>query len=267
MVQSLLSAPLLIHREQLFRCRRAFASRHYLLHDTPLATVFCASVDQSARLSTNSHVSSFTSDRRISVAMRFIVLLVVALALLCVAAAQPSAAPVTLSFSYEHEVYQPNAAQQDEVTPHQQSMEPAALNETSSHSHLASPIVTTHPLPASHTQLLSMNDTEHRAANSTSDSVAGGMGRNSTKDSMATMGKDDKPKVSADRSSNATDSERQKDSERPSERREGEKEESFPDEPSNPHNITHGNRTHTNRSQYHTRPHSLIGTRRGASGG
>ena len=190
--------------------------------------------------------------------MRFFYCLVIALALAYVAAAQPSTAPVTLSFSYEHVALQPTAAQQEEAIQPRHDIIAAGTNETTRRSHLAPPVVSVHPLLSSHTQLSTINDTSVKG-NSTSDGAPamgmGGMAHNSTKDSMGTMSKENNTKASADSNSNERDKDVDKES---GERKEGEreKEESFPDEPANPHNTTHGNRTHINRSQYYMRTHT-----------
>ena len=192
--------------------------------------------------------------------MRVVHPLLIALALLCVCAAQPSAAPVTLSFSYEHTAFpQPNAAQPTVTTQHEQAIvDDTPMHAATPHSQLHPPVVSSHPSHASHTLLSSANDTNAKAANSTSDiaPVAGAMSHNSTKDGMATMGKEDAAKASGNRSGNSSEpTVREKEREREKagesgEKKEGAREEKFPDEPSQLHNnITHGNRTGFNHSQ------------------
>ena len=185
--------------------------------------------------------------------MRVLCSLLVAVALLCVVAAQPSAAPVTLSFSYEQAGHQSAPAHEEEATLPQHSMTTADTEASSPRSHLAPPIVTTHPLSQSHTHQLAINDTLVRADNSSSG--AGVMARNST-----TVTKEDRTVVRQDGSRNGTVvekrvTERREESEKEeSEKKDGDKEASFPDDNNPVHNITHGNHTITNRSQYH---HSL----------
>ena len=185
--------------------------------------------------------------------MRFICFLVLALALVCVAAAQPSAAPVTLSFSYEQAGYQPAATPQDGSVQHR-AVAAAATDDATPRSHrLASPTVTAHPFLPSHNRLFAVNETVTRLTNSTTTVVM----PNSTGNGTARMGSEDGAKGQVDRVRNETVvekrvTERVRETEKgEDERKDGDREASFPDD-SPRHNVTHGNRTITNRSQYHT---------------